>query len=139
MAQLPYTAGAVDNQVIYDEITADVLFAAAKVIPCFGAKAIALQFIEGGTVNNRSGVLSIQVSGDGTNFTTYSMLISNTANTNSQTITRVASLTRNSAGNDVIFFSPESLGAITHFKAQIAITDSALPTGNFTLIANIQY
>ena len=139
MSQLPYTAGAVDNQKIYDEITADALFAAAKVIPCFGAKAIALQLIEGGTVNNRSGVLSIQVSGDGTNFTTYSMLISNTTNTNSQTLTRVASLTRNSAGNDVIFFSPETLGAITHFKAQIDITDSAAPTGNFTLIANIQY
>ena len=139
MAHLSYTKGSVDNQTVYSAITAQVLFAAAKVIPCFGAKAIALQLVEGGTVNNRSGALSIQVSGDGTNFTTYSMLISNTTNTNSQTLTRVASLTRNSAGNDVIFFSPESLGAITHFKAQIAFTDGAAPTGNFTLIANIQY
>jgi len=105
-----------------------------------GAKAIMLEFTEAGTVNNRSGVLTITVSSDGgTNFRAYSMLLSNAANTNGQTLTRVASITRATAGTDICWLSPETLGGITHIKAVVTITDGASPTGTFTVKASICY
>ena len=85
-----YTPGSVDKKVIHNEITADVLVANAKVQPCAGAKSIALTFAEEGTVNNRSGVLKVYGSVDGVKFDQINMLISNLANTNGETITRVA-------------------------------------------------
>ncbi len=140
MAQhMTYSQGIVYKQTIHDAITADVLVADAKAELCAGAKAIALIFTEAGTVNNRSGVLSVYVSVDGTNFYLYNMLIDNAANSNSQTLTRVASKTRAAAGTDVLFFDPETVGAITHFKVQIDITDGASPTGNFTVKTTVQY
>ncbi|MCX6724248.1 MAG: hypothetical protein NT155_03715 [Candidatus Staskawiczbacteria bacterium] len=109
-------------------------------VPCAGAKKIAIQLTEAGSVNNRSGVLTITVSLDGgTTFQAYSMLVSNAANTNGQTLTRVASITRASAGTDICFLTPETLGAITHIKTTVTITDGATPAGIFTVIAAIQY
>lgn len=105
-----------------------------------GAKAIAIQLIEAGTVNNRSGALTITASVDGgATFRDYSMLISNTSNTNAQNLTRVASVTRNSAGADIVWLTPETLGAITHIKSTVTITDGAVPTGTFTVQASISY
>jgi hypothetical protein len=105
-----------------------------------GAKAIMVEFTEGGTVLNRSGILIITVSNDGgTNFYAYSMLISNAANTNTQTLIRVASITRNAAGTDLCWLTPETLGGITHIKATVTITDGGTPTGNFTVKAAICY
>ena len=109
-------------------------------IKCAGAKRIAVDFTEGGTVNNRSGVLTITASLDGgTNYRAYSMLISNLANTNGQTLTRVASITRATAGTDICWLTPETLGAITHIKANLAVTDGGSPTGNFTIRVTIEY
>jgi len=105
-----------------------------------GARGIGIEFTEGGTVNNRSGDLTITVSFDGgTNYRNYSMLISNTTNTNAQTLTRVASVTRNSAGTDILWLSPETLGGITHIKATVTVSDGASPTGNFSVKATITY
>lgn len=134
-----YSQGIVYKPTIHNAITADVLVADAKAEICAGAKAISLAFIQGGTVNNRSGVLTVYVSNDGTNFYQYNMLIDNVTNTNAQTKTRIATKTRASAGGDILFFDPETLGAITHFKVQVDITDGALPTGNFTVVAAITY
>lgn len=136
--QMPYERGAVEKILVHDEITAGVLVAAAVAHPCPGAKSIMLQLTEGGTVNNRSGVLTLYVSNDGETFTAYNMLLENAANTNSQTLKRVATVTRNAAGTDIMWLTPETLGAITYFKAQIALTDGADPTGNFSLTATIQ-
>lgn len=108
-------------------------------IPCAGAKRIGIVLTEGGTVNNRSGILTITASLDGTNFYAYSMLISNAANTNSQTLTRVASITRATAGTDLCWLTPETLGSIVAIKATVTIIDGALPTGNFTVKAVIAY
>lgn len=109
-------------------------------IPCAGAKKIAIQLTEAGSVNNRSGVLTITASLDGgVSYQAYSMLISNAANTNGQTLVRVASITRATAGTDICFLSPETLGAITHIKATVTITDGATPAGTFTVTATIQY
>jgi hypothetical protein len=134
-----YSTGIVYKQTIHDAITADVLVANAKAELCAGAKAISLILTEAGSVNNRSGVLKVYVSNDGTNFYQYNMLISNAANTNSQTLTRVASVTRAAAGTDVLFFDPATLGAITHFKVEIDITDGATPAGNFTVTTTVAY
>ncbi len=136
--QMPYEKGAVEKILVHDEIEAEVLEASAIAHPCPGAKSIMLQLTEGGTVLNRSGVLTLYVSNDGEKFTAYNMLIENAANSNSQTLKRVATVTRAAAGTDIMWLTPETLGAITYFKAQIAITDGATPTGNFSLIATIQ-
>lgn len=104
-----------------------------------GAKAVGFEFT-GATITTRSAILTITVSFDGgTNFQAYSMLISNAANTNSQTLLRVASITRAASGTDVCWMTPETLGAITHIKATLVITDTGTPVGTFTVKAVICY
>jgi len=92
---------------------------------------LSLVFTEGGTVSNRSGVFTVTISNDGTNFYAYNMLISNATNTNGQTLTRVASVTRNTAGTDVVFITPETYFA--YIKVTVTLTDGETPTGNFTV------
>ncbi len=134
---LTHSEGIVYLPVMHSAITATATSVAQLAA---GAKAIMIEFTEAGTVNNRSGVLTITVSLDGgTNYRAYSMLISNAANTNGQTLTRVASITRASAGTDICWLTSETLGGITHIKATVTITDGASPTGNFTVKAAICY
>lgn len=135
-----YTTGVVYRKTVHDAITADVLAADAVAQICAGAKAIALELTEGGTVNNRSAVFKVYISVDnGATFFQYNMIISNVANTNVQTLTRVASVTRSSAGTDIVFFDPATLGAITHFKVEVDVTDGASPTGSFSVKSSIVY
>ena len=129
-------SGVVEVVTTESAITADNT---AVAVPCAGAKRIGIVFTEGGTVNNRSGVLTITVSPDGTNFYAYSMLISNAANTNTQTLTRVASITRAAAGTDLCWLTPETLGSIVALKTNLDITDGGAPTGNYTIKVVIQY
>jgi len=131
--------GIVDGVLIHDQITADVAVGDAKAIGCVGAKNISITITEGGTVLNRSGDFTFFVSVDGTNFYAYSMMIDNVTNSNVQTITRVASKTRAAAGTDVLFFTPETLGGITHFKVVVDVTDGGTPTGWFTVKAAIKF
>jgi hypothetical protein len=85
----------------------------------------------------RQGVWTVTVSSDGgTNYRAYSMLISNAANTNSQTLTRVASLTTTAAQTDIMWMDPATLGGITHIKVTITISAG---TGTFTGKAAISY
>ena len=125
----PYTAG--DLQVVtpLDAITEDTTSGAFDIS---GAKAICIEFTEGGTVLNRSGVLTVTVSTDGSDFRAYSMLIDNIANTNGETLTRVASKTRAAAGTDVLWMTPETL-AFKEMKVAIDVTDTTTPTGNYTV------
>ena len=95
-------------------------------------------FTETATVLNRSGVLTITVSSDGTNFYAYSMLLSNTATANSETLTRVASVTRAAAGTDLLWMEPKTIGAINYIKAAIDITDTTTPSGTFTVKIAVQ-
>jgi hypothetical protein len=140
MSQIPYIPCAVEHVKLHDEIEATVLVAAAKPQLVAGAKSISVMLTEGGTVNNRSGEMAIYISTDGgTTFVLYNALIDNLTNTNSQTLTRVASKTRNSAGSDILFFDPATVGVITHVKAQLTITDGATPTGDFTVVLTASY
>ena len=134
MDNLSYLQGDAKRVLALDEIEAT---AESDAIPCIGAKAILLTLVEGGTVLNRSGELTITVSNDGEDFYDYDMLIDNTANSNAEQLTRVASKVRNSAGGDLLFFSKETLGAINYFKVKVTLTDGGTPTGNFTVKATV--
>ena len=104
-----------------------------------GARSIAFQ-LTGTTITTRSAILTVTVSLDnGTTYQAYSMLVSNSANSNSQEFTRVASITRAATGTDIFWMTPETLGAITHIKTTLAITDTGSPVGTFTVKASIAY
>ena len=104
-----------------------------------GAKSVSFQ-LTGALITTRSTVFTVTVSMDGgTTYQAYSMLLSNTANANSETLTRVASITRNATGTDICWMSPETLGPITHIKAILTTTDTGTPAGTFTLKASICY
>jgi len=103
-----------------------------------GAKKIGFQ-ITGAGITTRSAVFAVTVSFDGgTTFQTYNMLISNAANTNGQTLIRVASVTQAATGTTICFMTPETLGAITHIQTTLVITDTGTPAGTFTVKAVIQ-
>jgi len=104
-----------------------------------GARNIVFQ-LTGATITTRSAILTVTVSLDnGTTYQAYSMLISNSANSNVQDLTRVASVTRAATGTDIFWMTPETLGAITHIKTTLAITDTGTPVGTFTVKAAICY
>lgn len=107
--------------------------ATSSAISILGAKKATIEFTEGGTVNNRSGVLTITgaVTRGGTH-RAISMLVDNVANSNVQTITRVASKTRAAAGTDLLFMELALMG-FAEIKVVVTITDGASPTGNFTV------
>jgi len=104
-----------------------------------GARSIAFQ-LTGTTITTRSAILTVTVSLDnGTTYQAYSMLVSNSANSNSQEFTRVASITRAATGTDIFWMTPETLGAITHIKTTLTITDTGSPVGTFSVKAAICY
>jgi hypothetical protein len=140
MSHIPYTPGSVEHIIAHDAIEETVLIADVSPDLVAGAKAIAISLTEGGTVNNRSGVLTVFVSMDGgVTFHATNMLIDNVTNSNSETLTRVASKTRAAAGTDLLFLDPIVAQSITHIKTVLAITDTALPTGNFTVDISVKY
>jgi len=103
-----------------------------------GAKKVGFQ-ITGAGITTRSAVFTVTVSFDGgTTFQTYNMLISNAANSNAQTLTRVASVTQVDSSTTICWMSPETLGGITHIQTILVITDSGTPAGTFTVKAVIQ-
>ena len=65
-------------------------------------RQVSFQFI-GASISSGNGVFSVQLSNDGTNWTTYNRLVSNATNTNSQTDTRVASVTVSANGASFAF------------------------------------
>lgn len=137
-SNLPYTPNDVELIVVHDAISADVALAAAEKIPCHGAKGIMLEFSADVDIANRQCDFTVYVSNDGSTFEQYNMLISNVTNTQSQTLTRVATLNQAAASAvDVQWFTPETLGGITHFKVVANVTDAASPAGTFTVKASI--
>jgi hypothetical protein len=140
MSHIPYTKGSVEKTIVHDAIEATVLIGDAVAQIVAGAESIAISLTEAGTVNNRSGAMVVYVSVDGgSNYVVLNSLIDNLANTNSQTLTRIASKTRNAAGTDILFVDPAMVGSITHIKVQLTITDGAAPTGNFTVAVSAKY
>ena len=131
----PYTAGTLLVHTAHSEIEAT---ATSDAIDVSGAKNIMIVLTENATVLNRSGELTITVSVDGENFYAYSMLLSNTATTNSEMLTRVASSTQAAAGTDLLWMEPKTLGAINYIKAVLTITDGGTPTGDFDVKIAVQ-
>lgn len=112
-----------------DSVTAT---ATSEAIDIAGATAVGIELIGEGTLANRSGELTVTVSNDGTNYRAYNMLIDNVANSNAQTLTRVASKTRDADGVDLLWLTPETL-SFQSLKATLTVTDGTSPTGDFTV------
>lgn len=144
MPKSSYAMGTVETTTVHDAITADVAVESAVPVNCSGARAIMLEFTEAGTVNNRQCDLTVYASVDGTTYTQYNMLINNETNDAGDGgsgveigLTRIATKNRASAGTDILWFTPETLGAIREFKVAMDVTDGATPTGNFTVKATV--
>lgn len=73
---------------VLDDVTATT---ESQAIPIEGAKKVVLVYKRSAHDSGKT-VFSATVSLDGTNYITYNKWISNTANTNSQDVTRVASV-----------------------------------------------
>ena len=123
-----YTPGDLEVVTAHDAIIID---ATSDAIDISGAKAICIEFTGTG-ITTREAVLTATISVDGTNFHAYSMLIDNAANTNAQTLLRVASKTRTATGTDILWMTPETL-AFKEMKIAIDITDSGTPAGSYTV------
>lgn len=134
-----YEKGVVRLATLHSAITASVAIGSAKAEVISGAKAVAIQLVEGGTVLNRSGKLEVYGTVDGTNYALLGMLIDNTSNSNSENLTRVDSKTRDTAGSDLLFLDKAVVGALRAIKAVMTITDGATPTGNFTVTVATKY
>lgn len=120
---------------VFEAVTAD---ATSEAIECVGAKAIGIEFTEGGTVLNRSGVLTVLGSMDnGTNFRAYNLLIDNVVGDNTKTVARLASKTRAAAGTDLL--GMDMILPFTHIKLSLDITDGATPTGTYTANVLVVY
>jgi hypothetical protein len=142
MAQhLTYSKGIVYTPILHNAIAVSTspLTVDSNVQLVAGARSVMFE-LTGASITTRSAVFTVTVSCDGgTNFRTYSMLMSDAANTNTQTLVRVASITRNATGTDICWMTPETLGSITHIKATLVITDTGTPAGTFTVKAAICY
>lgn len=105
--------------------------ATSSAIPVVGAKKVIIELTENATVLNRSGVLTITgaITRGGTH-RAISTLIDNVANTNAQTVLRVASKTRATAGTDLLALDLSAWG-FAEIKAVVTITDGATPSGTF--------
>ncbi len=105
---------------------------------CSGAKSISLFFTETLDSSAKEATLTVTVSADGTNFHAYNMLITNTAESNAETLIRVASVARQANGTDILWFTPETLGAINYFKVVVTI-DATVGNGSFAVMGVVQY
>lgn len=119
-----YTPGVVYYPTVIDGVTVTTTSAAQVAA---GAKAIGIDFFSANeTVGetptmDRAGTLTIEVSMDGgTTWRAYNMLIQNAADTNAESLTRVASKQIDGAvENHLYFMAPETLGGITHVRAKL--------------------
>ncbi len=110
---------------------AEAAVTASRAIECAGAKAVMLS-LTAADVNAREMTLSVTVSHDGTTFHTYNMLIDNVTNAIGENLTRIKAKQRTADGTDLLWFTPETLGGITHFKVALAL-DTAGNDGIFTV------
>lgn len=89
---------------VLDDVTATTTSVA---VPIAGAKKVVLVYKRADHSSGKT-VFSAEVSLDGTNYITYNKWISNVANTNAQTLTRVASVDTGAANvTGFLTMSPE--------------------------------
>lgn len=103
-----------------------------------GAKRVTIVFEELGTVNNRSGVLTLtgQLEKDGTYYA-INGLVDNVSNAITEGIVRVANKTRNANGANILAL-PMEFGW-QNIKATVTVTDGGSPTGFFQVKAFLEY
>ena len=121
---------------IGSEVTAT---AALTVVPFADVKRATVEITSAGTFLNRSGVLTAAVSMDGTNYTTFNMLIPNVANSNAEQLTRVAATTAISTTGKSAIYTIDELTPFKDIKFTLTVTDGGTPTGNFTVKVYKQY
>lgn len=80
---------------------------------------LSVQFLAS-SVTSGNGVLTVDVSNDGTNWEAYNRLTSNATNTNAQADTRVSSATLSADGSEFLFF-PEG-DYFTYMRAKVTRT-----------------
>lgn len=102
-----------------------------------GAKKVAIVFTQDNTNSSEEADLTIDVSIDDSTFVDYNMLIENSSDTNSENLTRVSSKTLNGDESTILFMEPKTLGAITHIKADVDVTNSDQAT--FTVKVAVCY
>lgn len=88
------------NVIMLDAVTATTTSSAYQV---GFAKKLSIQ-IKATSISSGNGAFSVEVSNNGTDWTTYNRITSNATNTNAQTDTRVASVTLSSNTTGMIFF-----------------------------------
>ena len=63
----------------------------------------------------------------------------NIVGTNGEQLTRIASKAVNSNTSELLWFTPETLGAIAYFKAVATINDGGAAAGTFDVKSLVQY
>ena len=133
-----YISGIVYHPTVIDAVT-DTATSSAQLVA--GVRGVGIEFystaVEG--TQDRVGNIKITVSMDGgTTFKDYNMLIDNVANTNAQTLTRVASKELTGVSSAILWMTPETLPGITHIKAVFTRTTEGTK-GTFTCNLVITY
>ncbi len=137
MNSLGASDGIIRTETLIDAVTAATT---SKGVDCAGAKAIMLVFSSAavGATQDRKMTLTVEVNNDDTTtYHAYNMLIDNLADSNAQSLTRVASKEIDGvAESHILWFAPETLGAITHFRVKLARNTEGT-AGTFTVKSSI--
>jgi len=102
-----------------------------------GARAVAVQ-LEGHDLQNREATLKIRTSLDGGETWRLHRLLIETGPT-SNGLDYIEEKTLSSSGRNLTYLAPETLGALTHIKARLEITDTDNPEGYFNVKVTIAY
>ncbi len=95
-----------------------------------GARKIALYIEQANTGGSEEGEFKVNVSLDGDNFIQHNMLLDNTSDTNSESLTRVSSKTLSADGSALLFLEPKTVGALNELKVDLTVSNS--DTAEFT-------
>lgn len=99
----------------------DAVTATATSIPInvSGYKRIGIQVLAT-DISSGNGVFTVEATNDGVNWTPLNILIDNVANTNAQTLTRIASKTLSANGSDFVFL--DEFAGIKAIKVKVTVT-----------------
>ena len=99
-------------------------------IPVNNAGRLSIMLLSSG-ISSGNGVFTVQVSNDGTNFADYNRITTNVTNTNTQTDTRVASVTLSTNTTNFLFFPPGDTFA--YFRTKVTVSTD----GTYSAIAYV--
>lgn len=102
------------SRTLLNAVTATTTSLGMPVVTGAGAS---IQFVATG-ITSGNGVLTVDVSNDGSTWTAYNRITTNIANTNVQFDTRVASVTLSSTGSSIVFI-PDP---VAFFRVKVTVT-----------------